>query len=236
MLLRILLTRTLTAHLCRRLYDTTVKITIGRDDTEVFYPYVGLLTAYSGYFARALTGGFREANEQHVRLENEEPYVFRAVFDWLNTGRLPDSTPVIGHSSTKSAQEALDLLTRMWVFADMRRMPELRDGVVEGLIRASLKTATYLSPTSVKWTYNNTLGGSAIRKVLVDLLILSADIQTILTATEEEDWPTQFKQDVFIAYHKAFPEGRSTMRNVKDWEKASKCAYHVHGYYELPTM
>ena len=218
------------------MYDTPVKITVGRDQTEVFYPYVGLLTAYSGYFARALGGGFREATEQHVRLEKEEPHVFRAVFDWLNTGRLPDSVPVIGRSSTRSAQEVLDLLTRIWIFADMRRMPELRDGVIESLIKVSLKTATYLSPTSIKWTYNNTLGGTAIRKVLVDLLILSADIQSVLTATEEGDWPTQFKQDVFIAYHKAFPQGRSAIRSAKDWQKANKCAYHVHGYYEQRSV
>jgi len=115
-------------------------------------------------------------------------------------------------------------------------MPELRDGVVESLIMVSLKTSTYPSATTVAWAYDNTLGGTAIRKVLVDLLIWSADIQSVLTATEEGDWSTQFKQDVFIAYHKAFPEGRSAIRNAKDWEKANKCAYHVHGYYEQRTV
>ncbi|GAB7342361.1 hypothetical protein MBLNU457_g0579t1 [Dothideomycetes sp. NU457] len=219
-----------------KLYDTTVKVTVGRNDPEVFYPYLGLLTAYSGYFARALGGGFREAAEQHIRLENEEPRVFRAVFDWLNTGRLPDITPVIGQANTRPAQDVLDLLVRLWIFADMRRMPELRDGVVESLIMVSLKTATYPSASTVAWAYDNTLAGTAIRKVLVDLLILSADIQSVLTATEEGDWSTQFKQDVFIAYHKAFPEGRSTLRTAKDWERANKCAYHVHGYYEQRTV
>lgn len=220
----------------RKLYDTTVKVTVGHDDAEVFYPYLGLLTAYSGYFARALGGGFREAAEQHIRLENEEPRVFRAVFDWLNTGRLPDMTPVIGRSNTREAQDILDLLVRLWIFADMRRMPELRDGVVESLIQVSLKTATYPSASTIAWTYDNTLAGTAIRKVLVDLLILSADIQSVLTATEEGTWPTQFKQDVFIAYHKAFPAGRSTLRDAKDWERANKCAYHVHGYYEQRSV
>ncbi|KAF2810464.1 uncharacterized protein BDZ99DRAFT_571037 [Mytilinidion resinicola] len=55
---------------------------------EPFHIHRNLIAHWSRYFHNAFKGGFREAEEKEITLDDVEPWLFKIVMEWLYTQRL----------------------------------------------------------------------------------------------------------------------------------------------------
>ncbi|KAF2431833.1 hypothetical protein EJ08DRAFT_165970 [Tothia fuscella] len=70
-----------------------VTVEIG-PDREAFHVHKDLLTACSPYFKAAFEGGFKEAAEKSIHIDEVTPDIFKEFLDWLYSRRLrPSADP-----------------------------------------------------------------------------------------------------------------------------------------------
>lgn len=146
------------------LFETIVFVDVGPEPKR-FAIHKGLLCSRSGYFKAALTGNFREAEDQLVTLDDEDPRMFRRFNAWLYTDVLIED----GDTGAASWSSLID----MYVFAEKRIIPHLQNAVIDSIIRLK----DYTLPASViRYGWTRTAGASPLRKLFVD---------TMLTETED---------------------------------------------------
>ncbi|KAF2642246.1 hypothetical protein P280DRAFT_467641, partial [Massarina eburnea CBS 473.64] len=120
--------------------NDTVTIEVGPEpETQRFHVYTALLTYYSDYFAKTLSGDWKEAQDRTITLPDIDPRIFSIFVDWLYTKRLPvkskDWIPLVGSFATleESSSEhnrLVDILrTHTYVFADRFMVPGFRCAV-----------------------------------------------------------------------------------------------------------
>ncbi|KAF1955497.1 hypothetical protein CC80DRAFT_474241 [Byssothecium circinans] len=68
--------------------NDVVTVDVGPENQK-FHVYTKLLTSYSDYFAKTLSGDWKEAQDRTVQLPDIEPRVFELFIDWLYTQKLP---------------------------------------------------------------------------------------------------------------------------------------------------
>ena len=71
----------------RFLYDSLVTVQVGSQATR-FDLHKGLLCASSDFFKAAVTGDFKERDQNEIRLPEQDVKIFRFFVHWLYTGRL----------------------------------------------------------------------------------------------------------------------------------------------------
>lgn len=114
-----------------------IKITLeGADKT--FFVQKALLCSASSYFATALSGSFKEAAENQLRLPGCDQETLEFFLYWLCHQRLPAQLVSItdadksDYASKRAKAQAP--LVRLWCFADMILMPALQDDAMLRLI------------------------------------------------------------------------------------------------------
>lgn len=174
--------------------------------------------------------GFREAEEGIVSLDEDRADVFEAVHYWLYTGVLPSPASVkawISDITTIALEKGvIDLLSRMWLFGEMRGMPVMQDAVASKLVTFS----TPPPPGVVVFAYEWTLKSSPLRKLLVDSFASQGYPGPLsLLKASHKAWPKGFVGDANLAIPYPRP-GMMTVKPSAGLKHASRCKYHVHGY------
>ena len=112
------------------LFETIVFVHVGPEQKR-YHVHKGLLYSRSGYFEAALMGNFREAEDQVVTLDDEDPETFRTFNAWLYTDVLvEDAGPEV--TSFRS-------LFNVYLFAEKRIIPLLQNAAIDAIIRANVK-------------------------------------------------------------------------------------------------
>lgn len=145
-------------------FEYMVFVDVGAEQKR-YAMHKGLLCSRSGYFKAALAGSFREAEDQVVTLDDEEPETFRMFNAWLYTDVLvEDSDPLaISWSS----------LFNIYIFAEKRIIPLLQNAAIDAIIRASKKEN--FPSEEIRHAWAMTGEKSSLRKLLVDLRLYEGE-------------------------------------------------------------
>ncbi|KAL9639760.1 MAG: hypothetical protein Q9164_000731 [Protoblastenia rupestris] len=207
----------------RSLYNTFVYLTIGStSNTRTFGIHKGLLCQNSAYFTAAFSGHFTEASTGQIALPEENPEVFDIIYTWLYTGKLTHPT-----STNKDAPCVAAHFVNLFIFGDKYTMPRLCNEAINGIIhRYEHHNAIYHNLPNV---YNNTLEGSALRRVMVAIYVNQPVAMAEFYARFKGNLGacSEFLIDVIKAlsegYDKFSKPGKVKARYITD-----RCRFHQH--------
>jgi len=208
-------------------YDTiiTVKFPTTADDPRQseFQVHRGLITHYSDYFRAALNKEtFLEGKNGVIELELNDLDPFTTFFAWLYQragnpelesehidGIFDDHQNDNKEHRTKARIWLRDCV-RDWVFGDMRQAPEFQNWAMSCMITALSGFNNFVfSVTAINYTYEHTMQGSMLRKLLVDSMgRYSRSLHQNFTRGNKsyvDDLPLEATQEVLVAFMKKDP-------------------------------
>lgn len=163
---------------------TQVTFEIGKGDAmEIFVVNKEVACFYSPVLKAAFTSNFIEGQTQTYKLEDVESGVFQLLVQWLYRQNIESSytkiemnalfvdppTPEIEaviDGMKENIQERVSNLVRLWVLADRLQIPVLQNLVANSLYELRvLHRCDALQ--DLYYVYDNTLGGSALRRLMV---------------------------------------------------------------------
>lgn len=149
------------------------------DDKRTFHVDHGLLTFYSGYFRAALSGRWTAAEDDAIRLDTETPRTFERFVSWLYTRSITDDD-----DEKANCQLIIDL----WLFADRRDIPLLMNEMLDAL-KDRIVTEKTIPTTLLGTTYERTMPGSALRRMIVHAITSTASERLLVDDTKKALWP-----------------------------------------------
>ena len=160
-------------------YGSQATVIIGTDDDKrIFHVDHSLLTFYSGYFRAALSGRWTAAEDDAIRLDTETPRTFER-FAWLYTRSITDDD-----DEKANCQLIIDL----WLFADRREIPLLMNEMLDAL-KDRIVTEKTIPTTLLGTTYERTMPGSALRRMIVHAITNTASERLMADDSEKGLWP-----------------------------------------------
>jgi hypothetical protein len=161
-------------------YGSQATIIIGTDDDKrIFYVDHGLLTFYSGYFKAALSGRWTSAEDDAIKLDTEAPRTFERFVSWLYTRSITDDD-----DEKANCQLIIDL----WLFADRREIPLLMNEMLDAL-KDRIVTEKTIPTTLLGTTYERTMPGSALRRMIVHAITATASEPLVADDSKKALWP-----------------------------------------------
>ncbi|KAF3034015.1 hypothetical protein E8E11_004567, partial [Didymella keratinophila] len=122
--------------------DTSFATVIVGRQKKRFVVHEAVLIHHSEYFRAALTGGFTEAQDKTVTIEDTTVETFEFFVHWLYYQRFPDKEqhddPELVNSFYNDGQPRSTKLVKLYIFADVREVPALRKAVI-GMIFAMVE-------------------------------------------------------------------------------------------------
>jgi hypothetical protein len=116
---------------------TFATLIVGENEAR-FNVHESLLVTYSEFFRAALQGGFKEAHEKTVELEDEDSDIIELFVHWLYYQRFPDKNK--GDDDDLLAKwtlnenedyQKIDKLTQLYVFGDKYQVSKLQRDVID---------------------------------------------------------------------------------------------------------
>ncbi|KAL8898476.1 MAG: hypothetical protein Q9192_002062 [Flavoplaca navasiana] len=138
-----------------------IKVLVGPSE-YCFSIHRGLLTSKSTFFNAALTGSWREAEEDTVRLVEEVPELFAIYVVWI-----------YGHDWTvdhNRREHSLAICCRLYVLADVLGSEELGNLMIDQIRDIVARPHLDLTCETIGYVYDNTLPESPLRRLIVDIL------------------------------------------------------------------
>jgi hypothetical protein len=118
-----------------------------------------------------------------------------------------------------------EMSVRAWIFGDKYLMPSLHNRVMSVLIEKT--TVTDQIPTSeLELIYSNTLPGSPLRKMIVDMTAYEGDMVTAVTSEGGKRWPHEALLDLMTVIGSMRCKGIGKFVLPKSHQE--KCFYHIH--------
>lgn len=161
-------------------YGSQATVIIGTDDDKrIFHVDHSLLTFYSGYFRAALSGRWTAAEDDAIRLDTETPRTFERFVSWLYTRSITDDD-----DEKANCQLIIDL----WLFADRREIPLLMNEMLDAL-KDRIVTEKTIPTTLLGTTYERTMPGSALRRMIVHAITNTASERLMADDSKKALWP-----------------------------------------------
>ena len=162
-----------------------------------------VLTARSLFFRKALSGGFKEAEERVVELPEDDPEIFGMYLHYVQTNELsivPEPLP-----EQYTGMEEQGTLARMYVLAEKLQDVKSKNAIVRGMIASCYQKrfdnkCYFFGPKSMTLLYQGTMPGSKARKLVVEM---RAYDYTNTESLSQEGWPYEFLTELaceFIKY------------------------------------
>ena len=126
------------------------------------------------YFKAALEEEFKESDGQVLELPDDDPVAFSHFQLWLYTGNILES-----HEHAKDID--WEVPVNIYLFGDVRGIPGLQNEAIDVYIDKYV--AIKIIPVyQLRCVYKNTLDGSPLRKLMVDMMTFDAVL------TDEAEW------------------------------------------------
>lgn len=170
-----------------------IEVIVGRSESFTVHEY---LLRQSPFFDRMLNGTWKEATERRVELPEDDPDVFTIYVSWLYWNQIP-TIPTC--ESGQDDSEFLHLI-QTYIFGDKIQDMAFQNTIVDAIIeknrdsvRQGLPSKQSIpSPACVRLAYDNTLSGSPLRRLLVDLWALTEGGKV------DKETPRRFLEDLII--------------------------------------
>jgi hypothetical protein len=199
---------------------------VGYDHEErSYFIYEGLLKHCSSYFRTALKEQWKEGATKTIKLTEDDPDVFEIFFHWIFKRTLYSKLSSEGWIPYSSMQ-----LSKLFVFADARGIPELGNAAIDVFVQTYFQR--WGSPVpSLNYIYKNTMHGSLLRRVVVDFAVETGRFDFVHSYLA--DFPKEFLADALV---KSFAVDRdfnftSLKLGLKAYRTAKVkqlCQYHDH--------
>lgn len=194
------------------------------------------------YSCSLLNSNFKEAHENKIHLDTEDPSIFQLVSIWLYTGKFTDSFITIDLKSgnaypNPSVKESAPILPQetlfaLWIFGDVRLIPMLCNHVINLTFAAiSPSRGLDINEDVPRIVFQNTTKGAAMRKLFVEAAAVGdnhSQLQEKLEDAESAYWMKDFLLETLVR----MKEMRSKLPSYGDknayWAKLNVCDYHQH--------
>jgi hypothetical protein len=144
-------------------YGVIVLVEVGfGDNMRIFHVFKGLLTHFSTYFKTALKDTWIEGATNKVKLADDNPEVFSAVYTWLFSGKLYFDLAADG-----SIPMTEQLICEIYVFGDARGSPDLCNAAIDLLFQKSVQLWRFFHD-SLHYVWQNSLKNAPMRRYLID--------------------------------------------------------------------
>ncbi|KAF7892009.1 hypothetical protein EAF00_008311 [Botryotinia globosa] len=169
----------LTRMVIKSIGREVVHAKVGKD-LQDFGVHKSLICHFSPFFKAAFTSGFEETTTGIIKLADVDVEVFELFFRWLYTQQIgePEQDEVEFALSNDEAKTGHDYkihvgtLLRLYIFADMIKVPTLKNDCIEKLSRMSFAEKEYLAESeNVHYVWEHTREGDLIRKLFIDTII-----------------------------------------------------------------
>ena len=188
-----------------------------------------LLVWHSSYFAAALDpdGSFVSSGADAIHIDDDIA-TFEAFSCWIYTGRLqdPPGTTITTVEEYREARPWLLSNTRLcqiWIFADMRGIPALKNVAVD-MIHWKVGLPGRHLPASIDYVYENTTEGSLLRKLLVEAYAWNVSFVWFL-AFDRSLLTIDFVMDLMPFF---ITRGRDDVPREDEWKVIHRCRWHDH--------
>ncbi|KAL1642391.1 hypothetical protein SLS58_005465 [Diplodia intermedia] len=172
-----------------------------------FNIHEGLLCHYSAFFRAALRGGFKEATSLEVSLQEDDPEIADQAFHWLYSGHITNNWGIF----TDMMYDIYDInnefydgeifnLVHLWILGDKVQMPALQNAVMRVLVeRVKMveQNFTFFSSAGLlKHVYANTLRSSPLRRLIIDMALLTGQEDAFSRLMDVEEFPVEIVRDL----------------------------------------
>jgi hypothetical protein len=176
----------------------------------------GALCHYSGYFDKALNGGFSEARAGRIELLEEEIDIFERFVVWLYTGRL---------NCESNTVKTFTIVCKLWILADRRDIPLLMNVSVNAM-RDEIVSSCTVPTTSPPLIFAQTTEKSALRRYAILVIARCGTAKLLNGSFKSPEWPQQALSDTLELVWG--PEGLES----SPWEDRiagiDMCEFHSH--------
>jgi len=206
-------------------YDGTDLMVVRVDDhskVKDYAFYSRLLAWHSSYFAAAATdpaGGFKTRGDGVIELDGSHQ-VFEAFHCWVWTGRLKDLPA--SDAPIEDRYLPLKVLYDLWVFADLRGIPNLGISVLD-MLHERL-TSAWVLPAAIQHVWDNTMAESKLRAFIVDWYSMTTKSSEALKNYMSMDPTVDFLHAV---YPRLAQQGHR-QRSRAEMIKVDRCRWHDH--------
>lgn len=207
-----------TDHLSPFNYGPPITVMVGPAE-EDFHFHKSLLRHHSDYFRAAMKDEWAGRNAKELLLPEDDAYTFGLFYHWLYTETL------YGHTNMAVVPLPLHDIINVWVYADFRGIPGLCNTALD-LMYQKMCQVKVAWPGLIDIVYADTMEGSSIRMLYVDMYIVSTTVETEKPGAGF--FPNQFLLDVI---YRMSTEGTRRGHLVGKLEEMSDdiCRkYHTH--------
>lgn len=190
-------------------------------DLQDFGVHKSLICHCSPFFKAAFTSGSEETTTGIIKLADVDVEVFELFFRWLYTQQIgePEQDEVgfaLSGNESESGHEFnlhLSTLLRLYIFADMIQVPDLKNDCVEKLSRMGSTEKEYLTESeNIHHVWEHTREGDLIRKLFVDTIIWDLGITSFnknLNKLSEE-----VRLVIFLAMKRVIDNARTEIQEM----------------------
>ncbi|KAK4223025.1 hypothetical protein QBC38DRAFT_400377 [Podospora fimiseda] len=155
----------------RNLSSRTIEIRVGGDDTKPWFIHEALLCDVSEFFVKAFNGSFLES-KGILKFPEEDPVVFEVFAEWIYKAKFSESkSPPLDKIRSR---EDLDLLLRVYVFAESHLIKRLEDDIYTMVYRYLTSNdqnklgSIPPEPEIIEYIFQNTIEDARIHSLLTD--------------------------------------------------------------------
>ncbi|KAF3005129.1 hypothetical protein E8E13_010297 [Curvularia kusanoi] len=182
-------------------YSEYVEVIVGTDDLlKRLIVHKQLLIDRSLYFKKALSGAWVEAQEQKVRLPEDDPATFQVYVNLLYTDQISLSPVDSSKDANLAAQEEFEDLIDLYVLAEKLQDVNTKNKAIAALLGSTFEVRSdgleYLPGIdAIERAYKNTTSESLLRKLIVDLW---TEFGASGGVVRDEEYPSEFLHDMVI--------------------------------------
>ncbi|PMD35266.1 hypothetical protein L207DRAFT_110390 [Hyaloscypha variabilis F] len=169
-----------------------IYIKVGKEEQD-FGVHKELISHYSPYFRAAFTSGFDEAKSGIMKLPETEAEIFEIFYVWLYRQKLWDK------DARREDWPDTEDLVKLYVFADMARIPTLQNQALRALHNISDINNNF--PYSMMdYVWANTTSSSPLRRYFLDQIVWESSTEALEEC--EQDFPSEVRMDIIKAMNR----------------------------------
>ncbi|TGO21674.1 hypothetical protein BPAE_0206g00080 [Botrytis paeoniae] len=210
-------------------------------DLQDFGVHKSLICHCSPFFKAAFTSGFEETTTGIIKLADVDVEVFELFFRWLYTQQIgePEQNAVgfaLSDDESKSGHDYklyVGILLRLYISADMIKVPILKNDCIEKLSRMGSFEKEFLTESeNVQYVWEHTKEDDLIRKLFVDTIIWDLGITSFHKTLDQ--LPEEVKFAILLAMKRVIDNARTEIREMEKSRRKFKTLASLDSSLEDP--
>lgn len=205
--------------------NTTITIIVGpEDDSTSFSVHESLVRQESGFVEAIFRNGWKENEKRIVRLPEHDAEHFKIFFNFIYTGFIFSSKPGDAFADKPEKDAEWTRLAYAYALGNYLQASDFKDAMMDAMIDKVKKSKQCSHQTMYQIIYPNSVPGSGVRKLLVDVAATRWTWEFLKQQHSAPEW-SDFFLDLSIAHHeiRAFPSRKTIV-----WDNVDTCQYHGH--------